>query len=125
MSQEEKQELRNYIDKNLARGFIHPVTAPHAAPVFFVCKKDGGLWLCIDYRGLNAVSMSNAYPLPLIKDLLQEASKGKIFTKLDLRDAYHRVRIKEGDEYEMAFNCHLGIFAFSVLPFGLPGAPGI
>lgn len=69
--------------------------------------------------------MSNAYPLPLIKDLLQEASKGSVFTKLDLREAYHRVRIREGDEHKTAFNCHLGMFAFSVLPFDLAGAPGV
>lgn len=88
-------------------------------------KKDGGLRLCIDYRGLNAVSMSNAYLLPLIKDLLHEASNGKIFTKLDLREAYHRVHIRPGDEHKTAFNCHLGMFAFSVLPFGLLGAPRV
>lgn len=57
----------------------------------FVKRKDGG-HLCKDYRGLNAVSMANAYSLPLIKDLFQEVSKGKVFTKLDLRDPYHRRR---------------------------------
>lgn len=81
--------------------------------------------MCIDYRGLNIVSLSNAYSLPLIKDLLQETSKGKVFTKLDLCKAYHRVHIREGDEHKMAFNCHLGMFAFSVLLFGLAGAPGV
>lgn len=98
MSQVEKEELHKYLDKNLAWGFTSPTTSPHATPVMFARKKDGGLHLWIDYRGLNAVSMANAYPLCLIKDLLQEVSRGKIFTKLDLRDAYHRVWIKEGDE---------------------------
>lgn len=67
MSQMEKEELWKYLDKNLVNGFIGPTTSPHAAPVMLVGKKDGGLRLCIAYWGLNAVSMANAYPLPLIK----------------------------------------------------------
>ncbi|XP_015271184.1 PREDICTED: RNA-directed DNA polymerase homolog, partial [Gekko japonicus] len=116
---------RNFIDKNLARGFIRPASSPFAAPVLFRKKKDGGLRLCTDYRGLNAVSLSNAYPLPLIKDLVAEATKGKIFSKLDLRDAYFRVRIREGDESKTAFNTPLGQFEYLVMPFGLQGAPGV
>ncbi|XP_015283972.1 PREDICTED: RNA-directed DNA polymerase homolog, partial [Gekko japonicus] len=63
--------------------------------------------------------------MPLIKDLLAEAAKGKIFSKLDLRDAYFRVRIKEGDETKTAFNTPLGQFEYLVMPFGLQGAPGV
>ncbi|XP_015272232.1 PREDICTED: RNA-directed DNA polymerase homolog, partial [Gekko japonicus] len=125
MGPAEKVELRNFIDKNLARGFIRPASSPFAAPVLFRKKKDGGLRLCTDYRGLNAVSLSNAYPLPLIKDLVAEATKGKIFSKLDLRDAYFRVRIREGDESKTAFNTPLGQFEYLVMPFGLQGAPGV
>ncbi|XP_015276400.1 PREDICTED: coiled-coil domain-containing protein 113 [Gekko japonicus] len=112
MGPAEKAELRKFIDKNLARGFIRPASSPFAAPVLFRKKKDGGLRLCTDYRGLNAISTSNAYPLPLIKDLLTEVSKGKVFSKLDLRDAYFRVRIKEGDEGKTAFNTPLGQFEY-------------
>ncbi|XP_015278104.1 PREDICTED: RNA-directed DNA polymerase homolog [Gekko japonicus] len=112
-------------DKNLARGFIRPASSPFAAPVLFRKKKDGGLRLCMDYRGLNAVSATNAYPMPLIKDLLAKAARGKIFSKLDLRDAYFRVHIKEGDEVKTAFNTPLGQFEYLVMPFGLQGAPGV
>ena len=64
-----------------------------AAPVLFRAKKDGSLRLCMDYRGLNVVCTSNKYPLPLIRDMLTHLSKRKIFTNLDLREAYFRVRI--------------------------------
>ena len=96
-----------------------------AAPVLFVKKKDGTLRLCTDYRGLNAISTSNAYPLPLIKDLLAQVGKGKVFTKLDIREAYYRVRIKEGHEHLTAFNTVLGQFEYLVMPFGLSGAGGV
>ncbi|XP_015279038.1 PREDICTED: RNA-directed DNA polymerase homolog, partial [Gekko japonicus] len=121
MGPAEKAELRKFLDKNLARGFIRPASSPFVAPVLFRKKKDGGLRLC----GLNAISTTNAYPLPLIKDLVAEATKGKIFSKLDLRDAYFRVRIKEGDEGKTAFNTPLGQFEYLVMPFCLQGAPGV
>ncbi|KAK9397281.1 hypothetical protein NXF25_020642 [Crotalus adamanteus] len=121
----ELQELRKYIDKNLARGFIEPARSRIAAPVIFQGKKDGGLRLCVDFRGLNAVCIDQVYPLPLMKDLLTHLAAGKIFTKLDLREAYYRVRIKEGDEWKTAFNCPLGSYQFKVMPFGLQGAPAV
>jgi hypothetical protein len=61
-------------------------------------KKDGAYRLYVDYRGLNKIIIKNRYPLPLISELLNRLSYAKIFSKLDLRDAYYRLRIKEGDE---------------------------
>lgn len=103
MNPTEQEELKEFIDQNLKRGFICPTISPHAAPVLFWKKKGWGLSLCMDYRDLNAVSVSNAYPDPLIKDLLGAVAKGKIFSKLDFRDAFFHVRIKEGDEWKTAF----------------------
>ncbi|XP_039215403.1 uncharacterized protein LOC120315311 [Crotalus tigris] len=125
MTPTEVQELRRYIDQNLARGFIQPARSRIAAPVLFKEKKDGSLRLCVDFRGLNAVCVEHLYPLPLMKDLLAHLGTGRIFTKLDLREAYYRVRIKAGDEWKTAFNCPLGSFQFRVMPFGLQGAPAV
>lgn len=61
-------------------------------------KPNSSIRLYIDYRGLNKVTVKNRYPLPLISELIDRLSKAKIFTKLDLRDAYYRLRIREGDE---------------------------
>lgn len=96
-----------------------------AAPVLFPEKKDGFLRLCVNYRGLNAVCVDNIYLLPLMKDMLAHLAKKKIFTKLDLRDAYSRIRNKEGDEWKTAFNLPLGCFQLRILPFGLQDAPAI
>lgn len=114
MSPAKREELRKFIDQNLAKGFIRPASLPHAALV---------LLLCMDYLGLNAVSMSNAYPLLLIKDLLGVSAKGKLFMKLDLQDAYFRVCIKEGDKWKIAFNTPLGQFEYLVIPLGLQPPP--
>uniref|UniRef100_A0A803SXA8 ribonuclease H n=1 Tax=Anolis carolinensis TaxID=28377 RepID=A0A803SXA8_ANOCA len=121
MSAREKEELRKYIDKNLARGFIEHSNSPLGAPVLFRWKKDQSLRLCIDYRGLNAISTVNKYPLPLVKDLIAQLSEGKIFTKLDLIEAYHKLQIKPEDRWKTAFSCAFGLYNYCVLPFGLSG----
>ena len=79
-------------------GSIRPSSSTHAAPVLFVRKKDGSLCLCVDFRGLNKITKKDRYPLPCITDLLDAPSRAWIYTKIDLRHAYHLVRIAEGNE---------------------------
>lgn len=119
MTPQDLEELCKFIDKNLAHGFIQPARPKMASLVLFCEKKDGCLCVCIDYRCLNVVCMNNVYSLPLMKDMLVHLSKGKIFSKLDLWEAYYWIRIKEGDKWKIAFNSPLGCFPFKVLPFGL------
>src|SRR5271168_4136136 len=99
LSQSELGTLREFIEGNLRIGFICPTTSPHGAPVLFIKKKDGSLCLCVDFRGLNRITKKDRYPLPFISDLLTTAGKARIYTTLDLRHAYHLVRITEGDEW--------------------------
>lgn len=82
--------------------------------------KNGKLCLCVDYIGLNAVCVENVYPLPPM-DMLVYLAKVKIFTKLDLREAYYHVRIREGNEWETVFNCPLGCFQSSLLTSRVSG----
>ena len=70
LSEPELEALRTYLAENLAKGFIQPSKSPAGAPILFVKKKDGSLRLCVDYRGLNKVTVRNRYPLPLIPALL-------------------------------------------------------
>lgn len=79
----------------------------------------GGLRLCVDYTGLNAVTVKNRHPLPLITETLDRLCGAKVFTKLDLKDVYHRIRIKEGDEWKTAFRTRYGHFEYLIMPFGL------
>lgn len=88
-------------------------------------EKDESMRLCMDFCGINAVCLENTYLLPLTKDMLAHPAKGKVYTKLDLREAYYRVCIKEGDEWKTAFNCLLGSFQFKVMPFGLQRDPAV
>ncbi|XP_041810033.1 uncharacterized protein lrfn4b [Chelmon rostratus] len=125
LSAPEREAMKQYIQSSLAAGIIRPSSSPAGAGFFFVDKKDKTLRPCIDYRGLNDITIKNRYPLPLMFsafELLQEAT---FFTKLDLRNAYHLVRIREGDEWKTAFNTPNGHYEYLVMPFGLTNAPAV
>ena len=81
--------------------------------------------MCVDYQGLNKVTIKNRYPLPLIFGLLKQLGQAKIYTKIDLRGAYNLVRVKEGDEWKTAFWTRYGHFEYLVMPFGLTNALAI
>lgn len=123
MSQTELKTLREYIDTTLQKGWIRESKSQAGAPVLFVPKKDGKLRLCVDYRGLNKITVKNRYPLPLISELLDRVSGAKRFTKLDLRAAYNHIRIRAGDEWKTAFRTRYGHYEYLVMPFGLANAP--
>ena len=123
LSEMELKVLKDYLDRNLENGFIRYSTSPAGAPILFVKKKDGSLRLCVDYRGLNAVSIKNRTPLPLISNTFDRLQGANYYTKLDLRDAYNLIRIREGDEWKTAFRTRYGHFEYMVMPFGLANAP--
>ena len=119
----ELETLKAYIETNLANGFIRPSKSPAGAPILFDRKSDGSLRLCVDYQGLNNLTIKNRYPLPLIGESLDRLGRAKRFTQLDLTSAYHRMRIREGDEWKTAFRTRYGHFEYQVMPFGLTNAP--
>jgi len=122
LSKFEQEALKEFIDKNLTNGFIRSTSLPHGALVLFVKKKDGSLWLCVDFCGLNKIMKKDRYPLPLISDLLDSPRKARIYTKIDLWHAYHLVRITKEDEWKTAFRTCYGAFKWSVMLFGLTNA---
>lgn len=123
MSQTESEEVRKYLAEMQEKGFIVPSSSPAGSPILFVKKKDGSLRLCVDYRKLNAITVKNRYPLPLIGDLLDQLRQAKVYSKIDLRGAYHLLRIAAGEEWKTAFRTKYGSFEYKVMPFGLTNAP--
>lgn len=123
LSENELVVLREYLRKYLERGWIRHSRSPAGAPILFAKKKDGSLRLCVDYRALNNITIKNRHPLPLIQESLERLGNARIYTRLDLREAYHRLRIKKGDEWKTAFRTRYGHFEYLVVPFGLTNAP--
>ena len=119
----ELETLKTYIETNLKNGFIRPSKSPAGAPILFDKKPDGSLRLCVDYRGLNNLTIKNQYPLPLVGESLDWLGRARRFIQLDLTSAYHRMRIRERDEWKTAFRTRYGHFEYQVMPFGLTNAP--
>ena len=94
----ELKTLKIYIETNLVNGFIWASESLASAPILFICKPNGSLCLCVDYQGLNNLTIKNWYPLLLIGEFLDQLGQAKQFTQLNLTSAYHRIRIKEGNE---------------------------
>ena len=124
LTPEEQKKMDEFLDENLKKGYIRPSTSPMATPFFFTAKKDAdALRPCQDYRLLNEGTVKNAYPLPLISELVDRLKGAKIFTKLDIRWGYNNVRIKKGDEWKAAFKTNRGLFEPTVMFFGLCNSP--
>src|SRR5437588_12919396 len=123
LSEKELKALREYLEEMLAAGKIRRSGSPAAAPILFVPKPDGTLRLCIDYRGLNKITIKIRYPLPLMNELRDRLGKAKFFTKLDLKNGFYLLRIAKGDEWKTAFRCRYGLYEYTVMPFKLCNAP--
>jgi hypothetical protein len=90
--------LRNYIKNNLAKDFIVLFESSMRTLVLFAKKTDDDLKMCVDYRRLSALTIKNRYSISLVSQLLILLMKTKIFTKIDIKQAYYRLQIRKEDE---------------------------
>ena len=122
-SADELAEIKRQIHEYLQAGHIRPSNSSFGAPVLLVKKKDGSMRMCIDYRGLNDITIKNNFRLPRIDDLHDRLGNARFFTKLDLYSGYHQIPIRPGDEHKTAFTSRYGTYEFIVMPFGLTNVP--
>jgi len=123
LSKKELDTLWDYIREMEDHGKIRRYSSPIGAPRLFVPKADGTLWLCVDYRRLNKITIKNKYLLPLMSEHRSRLGKATIFTKLDLKNGYYLICMAEGEEWKTAFKSRYGLYEYTVMPFGLCNAP--
>ena len=115
LSPKERKATEDFLQENLDCRKIHPSNSPQASPFFFVKKKDGGLHPCQDYHYLNEHTTRDAYPLPLISDLIDKLKDTKLCTKFDVHWGYNNVCIKDSHQWKAAFITHKGLFEPTVV----------
>ena len=113
-----KKEVREM----LRMGVIEPSTSEWSSPIVLVPKADGSMRLCNDFRGVNAISTFDAYPMPRVDELLERLGKAKFITTLDLTKGYWQVPVAPEDRPKTAFATPEGLFQYVRMPFGLHGA---
>jgi hypothetical protein len=123
MPPNELAELKTQLQDLLEKGFIQPSSSPWGCPAIFVKNKDQTLWMCVDYRPLNEVTIKNKYPLPRIDILFDQRTRARVFSKIDLRSGYHQIRIRPKDIPKIAFTTRYRVFEYLVMSFGLMNAP--
>ena len=119
----ELETLKTYIETNLGNGFIRSFKSHAEAPILLNKKPDESLRLCVDYWGLNNITIKNRYLLPFIGKSLNWLGWARRFTQLDLNNAYHRMRICEGDDWKTSFRTKYGYFEYQFMPFGRSNTP--
>ena len=124
LSPKQQNALDEWIEEYLKKGYISWSKSQQASPFFFVEKKEANkLRPCQDYWYLNEFTKPNAYPLPLISDLMIKLKGSEYFTKLDIQWGYNNVQIKESDRWKAIFITNRGLFKPNVMFFGLQNSP--
>lgn len=122
----EMEELERRIKELLDLGYIQPSTSPYGAPVLFVKKpRSTELRLVIDYRALNKMTLRNRFPIPRIDTLLDSLAGSKIYSSIDLRQAYHQIKLVDSDRPKSAFRTPMGHYEWVTLSMGLTNAPAV
>ena len=104
------QFVKKFVEEHLKKGFIKVSSAPCLSPIMLAMKLGGGVRFCVDYWRLNELTIKDTYPIPLIEETLALLKSAKVFTKIDIRQTFHKLRMAADLEDYIMFSCRFGAF---------------
>src|SRR4029434_8245823 len=116
-------KIRQEVETMLEMGIIEPSHSEWSCPIVLVPKKDGTMRFCMDFRKLNSISAFDPYPMPRVDELIDRLGCAKYLTTLDLSKGYWQVPLAADTKELTAFRTPFGFYQYTMMPFGLPGAP--
>lgn len=123
LSHNEKEAVKEIINDLLSRNIIRPSDSQYGSPIVLVRKKNGKYRMAIDYRELNKMTERDHFPIPRIDEQIDSLRDKKYFTRLDLKDAFHHIKLKENSIPYTAFVTFMGQYEWVRMPFGLSSGP--
>ena len=102
----QNDEIEKLVQGMLEEGIIQPSKSLFSSPIIFLKKRDGSWRVCTDYRALNAITIKDTFPIPIVDELSDELFGAEFFSKLDLWSGYHQILLKTEDKYKIAFRTH-------------------
>lgn len=114
----QKDEIEQQVQQLQQNHMIQRSNSPYASPALLVKEKTGEWRLCVDFRRLNAYTIKNKFPLPIIEELFEEVVGASWFSTLDLRSSFHQILVAPEDQYKTAFQTHSGHYEYKVMPYG-------
>ena len=110
-----EQEVKNMLNA----GIVEKSKSAYGAPIVVVQKKDASMRLCIDYRGLNEITVFDPQPMPKLDDIFNKLGKAKFISKIDCTKGFWQIPLEESAKEKSGFVTPFGHFQFNVMPFGM------
>jgi hypothetical protein len=123
LTPQENEEVKKQVQDLMDKGLVREILSPCIVPTMLSLKKDGGWRMCTNSRDINKITIRYRFPLSRMDDLMDCFSGDFFFSKIDLKNVYHQIKMREGDEWKTSFKTNEGLYEWLVMPFGLTNGP--